>query len=239
MENFKLWGSIVNALAVVVGSSVGLILYYALGAAQRGTGERMSGLSDAIMKGLGLCVLLIGIQGAVHTENILMVILSMVIGAILGHLCDLDGMINRLGQWIEKKTKGRFGNVADGFVNASLLFCVGAMTVVGSLNSGLSGDHTMQYTKSMLDMTSSVIFASSMGFGVMLSAIPVLVLQGGITLLAVWIEPLLTDRAISEMTAVGSLLIIGLAFNVLGVTKLKIMNYLPAIFLPVLLCLFM
>ena len=168
-----------------------------------------------------------------------MVIISIVLGAVLGHLFDLDRLVNCLGQWIEKKTKGRFGNVADGFVNASLLFCVGAMTVVGSLNSGLSGDHTMQYTKSMLDMTSSVIFASSMGFGVLLSAIPVLVLQGGITLLAVWIESLLTDRAIAEMTAVGSLLIIGLAFNIMGVTKLKVMNYLPAIFLPIVLCMFM
>ena len=239
MENFKLWGSIVNALAVVGGSCIGLILYYALGAAKKGTSARMNGLSDAIMKGLGLCVLLIGMQGAVQTETVLMVIISIVLGAVLGHLFDLDRLVNCLGQWIEKKTKGRFGNVADGFVNASLLFCVGAMTVVGSLNSGLSGDHTMQYTKSMLDMTSSVIFASSMGFGVLLSAIPVLVLQGGITLLAVWIEPLLTDRAIAEMTAVGSLLIIGLAFNIMGVTKLKVMNYLPAIFLPIVLCMFM
>ena len=239
MEQFKLWGSIVNALAVLGGSSVGLVLYYALGSAQKGTSARMSGLSDAIMKGLGLCVFLIGIQGAVQTQNILVVILSIVLGAVIGHLCDLDGLVNRLGRWIEEKTKGKFGNVADGFVNASLLFCVGAMMVVGALNSGLFGDHTMQYTKSMLDMTSAVIFASSMGFGVLLSAIPVLILQGGITLLAVWIAPLLTDSAIVEMTAVGSLLIIGLSFNMMGITKLKVMNYLPAIFLPILFCMFM
>ena len=239
MEQFRLWGSIVNALAVLGGSSVGLILYYVLGAAQKGTSERMNGLSDAIMKGLGLCVFLIGIQGAVQTQNILIGILSIVLGAVIGHLCDLDRLVNRLGDWIEAKTKGKFGNVADGFVNASLLFCVGAMMVVGALNSGLSGDHTMQYTKSMLDMTSAVIFASSMGFGVLLSAIPVLILQGGITLLAVWIEPLLTERAIAEMTAVGSLLIIGLSFNMMGITKLKVMNYLPAIFLPILFCMFM
>jgi len=175
----------------------------------------------------------------VQTQNILIVILSIVLGAVIGHLCDLDRLVNRLGDWIEAKTKGKFGNVADGFVNASLLFCVGAMMVVGALNSGLSGDHTMQYTKSMLDMTSAVIFASSMGFGVLLSAIPVLILQGGITLLAVWIEPLLTERAIAEMTAVGSLLIIGLSFNMMGITKLKVMNYLPAIFLPILFCMFM
>ena len=239
MEQFKLWGSIVNALAVLAGSSGGLLLNYFLKKVPHGKRQRTNGLSEAIMKGLGLCVLLIGIQGAIQTQNVLMMILSMVLGAIIGHLCDLDGAVNRLGQWVEEKTRGKFGNVADGFVNATLLFCVGAMTVVGSLNSGLSGDHTMQYTKSMLDLTSSVIFASSMGFGVLLAAIPVLVLQGGITLLAVWLAPLLTEAVIAEMTAVGSLLIVGLALNILGMTKLKIMNYLPAIFLPIILCMFM
>lgn len=239
MEQWKLWGSVVNALAVVGGASVGMILHHVLGIAGKGTGSRAAGLSDAIMKGLGLCVLLIGIQGAVQTQNILIVILSVVIGAVIGQLCNLDGLINRLGQWIEKKTKGKLGNVADGFVNASLLFCVGAMSVVGALNSGLFGDHTMQYTKSILDLTSSVIFASSMGFGVLLAAFPVFLLQGGITVLADWIEPFLTEHAVVEMTAVGSLLIIGLSLNVLGLTKLKVMNYLPAIFLPILFCMFM
>lgn len=239
MENFKLWGSIVNALAVVGGAAVGMILHRILPVFGKGTGGRSAGLSDAIMKGLGLCVLLIGIQGAIQTENVLIVILSIVIGTVIGHLCNLDGLINRLGQWVEQMTKGKFGNVADGFVNASLLFCVGAMTVVGSLNSGLSGDHAMQYTKALLDMTAAVVFASSMGFGVMLAAFPVLILQGGITLLATWIEPLLTAQAIAEMSAVGSLLIIGLSLNMLGLTRLKVMNYLPAVFLPILLCMFM
>ena len=113
------------------------------------------------------------------------------------------------------------------------------MPVDGSLYSGLNGDHTMQSTKSMLDLTTSVIFASSMGIGVMFAAVSVLVIQGGITLLATWIAPILTETVITEMTAVGSLLIIGLAFNMLGLTKLKIMNYLPAIFLPILFCLLM
>ena len=239
MEDFKLWGSIVNAIAVLCGASIGLVLHRILGATAKGKNERTSGLSDAIMRGLGLCVLLIGIQGAIKSQNTMVVILSVVVGAILGHLCDLDGLVNRLGHWIEEKTRGRFGSVAEGFVNASLLFCVGAMTIVGSLNSGLSGDHTMQYTKSMLDLTSSIIFASSMGIGVLFASGAVLILQGGITLLATWIAPLLTEPVIAEMTAVGSLLIIGLALNMLGLTKLKVMNYLPAIFLPILLCLFM
>ncbi|MBQ7320714.1 MAG: DUF554 domain-containing protein [Clostridia bacterium] len=239
MEHWKLWGSIVNALAILGGAAIGLLLHRLLRVTQDGEATRAGGLSDTIMKGLGLCVFLIGVQGAIRAENMLLVILSIVIGAVIGHLCDLDGMINRLGQWIEKMTRGRFGNVAVGFVNASLLFCVGAMAVVGSLNSGLSGDHTVQYTKSLLDMISSVVFASSMGFGVLLSSLSVFVLQGSITLFAVWIEPILTERVIAEMSAVGSLLIIGLSLNMLGLTKIKVMNYLPAVFLPILLCLFM
>ena len=239
MEHLKLWGSIVNALAVIGGASIGLLLRRVLAGIGKRPHARFSGLSEAIMKGLGLCVLMIGVQGAIRTENVLIVILSMVLGTIIGHLCDLDSLVTSLGRWIEGLTKGRFGNVADGFVPASMLFCVGAMTVVGALNSGLSGDHSMQYTKALLDLTSSIIFASSMGFGVLLSAASVLVLQGGITLLAAWIAPLLTTHAITEMSAVGSLLIIGLSLNILGLTKLKIMNYLPAVFLPILFCLFM
>ena len=124
--------------------------------------------------------------------------------------------------------------IAQGLVSASLLFCVGAMTVVGSLQSGLTGDHTMLYTKACLDLVSATIFASTMGLGVMLSAGVVLILQGGIAMLAHLIAPLLSTAVITDMTCVGSLLIIGLALNLLGVTKLKIMNFIPAVLLPLL-----
>ena len=128
-------------------------------------------------------------------------------------------------------------SIAEGFVTASLMFCVGAMTIVGSLQSGLTGDHQMLFTKSMLDFVSSMIFASSLGLGVLFAAGFVLVFQGGITLLAGLAAPFLGDAVIAEMTCVGSVLIIGLGLNMLGLTKLKVMNYLPAIFLPILLCL--
>ena len=193
-------------------------------------------LADAMMIGVGLCTMLIGIQGAIKGQNVLIIILSMALGALIGTLLDLDGKINRLGDFVERKTKNRFGNVSQGFVSASLLFCVGAMAVTGPLESGLTGNHSTQYAKSVLDGIMAVVFTTSMGFGVMLSSIFVLVYQGTITLLAQWIQPLLSDAVITEMTSVGSLLIIGIALNLLGVTKIKLMNYIPAIFFPMLFC---
>ena len=201
-------------------------------------GGAMSRVSDALMKGVALCVLLIGVSGAIKTQNMIIVIVSMVIGTIIGELCNLDKRVTALGNAIERKTHGRFGDITQGFVSASLLFCVGAMTIVGSLNSGLSGDHSMLYTKSLLDLIAAFAFASALGFGVLFSAGFVLLFQGTITLLATWIAPLLSEMAVLEMTAVGSLLIVGLALNMLGITKLKIMNHMPAVFLPMIIFLF-
>ena len=195
------------------------------------------------MKGVGLCVLYIGIDGCLQGSNALITILSAAIGAVIGELLDLDGKVNRLGGWLENRFSHKEGDektsIARGFVSASLLFCVGAMTIVGSLNSGLMGDHQMLYTKSLLDFISSIIFASSLGIGVLFSAAFVLVYQGAITLLAGLVAPFLTEVVIAEMTCIGSVLIIGIGLNMLGITKLKMMNYVPAIFLPILLCLFM
>ena len=248
MEQFSLWGTIVNALAVIAGSGAVLIIKALFGKAiqrSKANGKRSSfidkirALSDPIMKVLGLCVLTIGIKGTLKGENTLVMIISLVIGTVIGTLLDLDAGINRLGKWIETKTKGRFGSVAEGFVNASLLFCVGAMTVLGSLDSGLRLDHSTLYTKAILDLCASAVFASTMGIGVMFSSVFVFVYQGALTLCAGWIAPFLSEIVINEMTAVGSVLIIGLALNVLGLTKLKTMNALPAVFIPILLCTFM
>ena len=198
----------------------------------------MQRVSDALMKGLALCVILIGVQGAIKTTNMILVILCIVVGTVIGELCCLEYGMEMLGNKLERATKGRFGEVTRGFVSASLLFCVGSMAIVGSLNSGLVGDHTMQYTKALIDMCVAVVFASTMGFGVLFSSALILLYQGSITLLATLIAPYLTEYVITEMTAVGSLLIMGLGMNMLGLTKLKIMNHLPAVFLPLLFCLF-
>jgi len=229
-----LTGTLVNTATVIAGSLMGMLLGNILP-------ER---LRDTVMKGLGLCTLFIGITGMFGSENPLITIISITVGAIIGELLDLDGHLTRFADWLErrfrKKGNGGKATIAEGFITASLVFCVGAMTIVGSLNSGLTGDHQMLFTKATLDFVSSLIFASSMGFGVLLAAGAVFVIQGSIACLASLVAPLLQHgNTIGEMVVVGSVLIVGLGLNILGITKLKMMNYVPAIFLPILLCLFM
>jgi hypothetical protein len=228
-----LTGTLVNTGTVIAGSLIGILLGNILP-------ER---LRDTVMKGLGLCTLFIGISGMLGGENALITIISMAVGAVIGELLDLDGHLNHFAETLEKRFQRKSGgpSLAEGFVTASLVFCVGAMTVVGALNDGLTGNHEMLFTKSTLDFVSAMIFASSMGIGVMMAAAAVFVIQGGIACLASFLAPLLQQdpSVIPEMTVVGSVLIMGLGLNILGITKLKIMNYLPAIFLPILLCRFM
>ena len=229
-----LTGTLVNTATVIVGSLLGMLLGNILP-------ER---LRDTVMKGLGLCTVFIGITGMFGSENPLITIISITVGAIIGELCDLDGRLTRFANWLENRFRrnanGGKATVAEGFITASLVFCVGAMTIVGSLNSGLTGDHQMLFTKATLDFVSSIIFASSLGFGVLLAAVAVFTIQGSIACLASLVAPLLQNgNTITEMVVVGSVLIVGLGLNILGITKLKVMNYVPAIFLPILLCLFM
>lgn len=224
--------TIVNMVAVLIGGSVGLLL-------KKGLPEK---LSDSIMKGLGLCTLYLGISGSLKGQNSLILIISMVVGIVIGEILDLDDKVNRLGMFVEKKFQKEGStkvSIAEGFVSASLLFCVGAMAIVGSLQAGLAGDYEMLYNKSMLDGVAAIIFASSFGVGVLLSAFFVFAYQGTITLLAQWIAPFLTDVVIAEMTCVGSVIIIGIALNMIGLTKFKLMNYVPAVFIPIILCKFM
>ncbi len=223
-----LTGTLVNTGTVILGSLIGMLL-------GKGLPDR---ISRALMLALGFCTAYIGISGCLSGQNALVIILSLVLGTLVGEGIDLDKRLNTLGTWIEKKLNhgDKQMPIAEGFVSASLLFCVGAMTIVGSLQSGLTGDHTMLFAKACLDLISSMVFASTMGVGVTLAAAVVLILQGGIALLASVIAPLLSDTVIAEMTCVGSILILGLSLNLLGITKLKIMNFVPAIFLPLLLC---
>lgn len=227
-------GTLVNTATVITGSLIGLLLGNILP-------ER---LRDTLMKGLGLCTIFIGITGMLGGSNSLITIISIAAGAVIGELCDLDGHLNRLAEGLEKRfKKGQDGrpSLAEGFVTASLVFCVGAMTIVGALNDGLTGNHEMLFTKATLDFVSSIIFASSLGLGVMLSAAAVFTIQGGIACLASLVAPILQQNpnTVPEMTVVGSILIVGISLNLLGIAKLKIMNYVPAIFLPILLCSFM
>ncbi len=224
-------GVVINTAAVIVGSLVGLLL-------KKGIPESVK---DIVMKGIALCTMYIGIQGALKGENTLVLIISIVLGSIIGQSLDLDKQLNNFALKLENKFKkpGEETSIAQGFIAASLLFCVGAMTIVGSLQAGLTGNNEMLITKSTLDLISSCIFASALGIGVLFSASFVFIFQGTIVLLAQYISPFLGDYVIAEMTCAGSILILGLSLNILGVTNLKIMNYLPAIFLPIILCTFM
>ena len=216
-------GTIVNAAAVVMGSLIGLLV-------KKGIPEK---IRSAVMIGIGLCTLYIGVSGMLSGENIIVAVLSILIGTIIGTLLDIDRGINLHGNAVEEKfnKKGSCASLAQGFVTGSLLFCIGAMSVTGSLNSGLTGDHSIIYTKSVLDFMSSLMLTTSLGIGVAFSAIFILVFQGGIVLLAGVLAPVLSTSAINEMTCAGSLIIVALGLNLIGITKIKIANFLPAIVL--------
>lgn len=226
-----LTGTIVNSLTIIAGTVAGLLL-------GKFIPDRFN---DAISKGIALCVLYIGVDGMLAGENALISILSIVLGVILGELLRLDDRIRSLGDWVERRFAGKHtkGSISEGFVSASLLFCVGAMAIMGALDSGLLRDHSTLYAKAMLDGITSIVYSSTMGVGVALSAIPVFLYQGAIALGASFIEPFLTPVVIAEMKCVGSILIVGLSLNLLGLTKIKVMNYVPAVFLPLLLCRFL
>ena len=216
-------GVFVNVATVILGSLIGLLC-------KKGIPER---IEKAVMTAIGLCTVYLGIDGALAGDNVLVLILSMIVGTAIGTLLDLDGGISRLGSWIEKKFQKKSGHavsVAEGFITASLLFCVGAMTIVGSLNSGLRGDHSLIFTKSLLDLFSSMMLSASLGIGVLCSAGFVFVFQGALVLSAQFVAPFLTSAAIAEMTCAGSLMIIALGLNMLGATKIKAANLLPAMF---------
>lgn len=226
-----LTGTLVNSLTIIAGTVIGMLL-------GKFIPERMS---DAVSKGVALCVLYIGIDGMLAGENTLVAIIATVIGAIIGELLRLDDRMHNLGDWVERRfaKNGTKGSISEGFVSASLLFCVGAMAIMGSLDSGLLRNHSTLYAKSTLDGITSIVYGSTMGVGVALSAVPIFLYQGAIALGASFIEPFLTPEVIAEMKCVGSILITGLALNLLGLTKIKVVNYVPAIFLPILLCTFM
>ncbi len=223
-------GTIVNFFTIFVGGIIGVLL-------KGGLPKRFT---DTIMSGVALCVIYIGISGTLKGENMLLIVISIAIGSVLGELINIDEKLILLGNFIENKAKSfsKDTSISLGFVTASLLFCVGAMAVVGSLESGLLGKYDILFTKSILDGVTALILSSTLGIGVILSAFSVLVYQGLITLAASLLQNILTTPIVNEMSAVGSLLIIGIGLNMLGITKIKVANMLPAIFIPIIYGLF-
>ena len=224
-------GPLVNAAAIVVCALAGRFLV-------KGIPARFE---DHLKKAIGVVIVFVGIRGALDNESALLLVASVILGAVAGELLDLDGLMTRLGRWAEGRLArgangGRAapGSFSKGFVSASVLFCSGSMAIVGSMQSGLLGIHDILFTKSVLDGAISVIFAASMGIGVAFSAIPVLLYQGGIALASMALAGHLTDGAIREMSAVGSLLVAAIGFNFLGTREIKVANLIPAVFVPLL-----
>ena len=216
-------GVIVNVITVILGSCIGLLF-------KKGIPEKVS---TATMIGLGDCTLYIGISGSLCGENVLIVIASVVLGVISGTLLNIDGAINKLAKSVEERFKkdGQNVSIAEGLVTATLLFCVGSMTVTGSIQAGLTGDNSVLITKATLDLVSSMMLALSLGVGVLLASVSVFAIQGGLVLLAGLIAPFMSMSAINEMTCAGSILIIMIGTNLMGITKIKVADFLPAIIL--------
>ena len=219
-------GTLINVAAILVGSTIGLLL-------KRSFRQSMA---DVVMQGLGLCVMLIGFTGAIETDNVLLMILSVVVGGVIGSLIGIGRRLNDVGEYAQRKLiraeNCENNTFAKAFVTASLVFCVGAMAVVGALDSGIRGDHSTLIAKSALDGVASIVFASALGPGVMLSALPVLLYQGSIAVLGNLVAPLLGTLVVQEMSAVGGLLIIGVGMNMLLKSEIQVADLLPAIFIP-------
>lgn len=224
----KMKGTLVNVAMILVGSSAGLLL-------KSGIPQKYQ---VTLMQGMALSVGLIGLQMALKTQNILIVILSMGLGAVIGEVLNIDRWLNRLGEWLTRRLGDRYGDVGQGFITATLVFCIGAMAVVGSIQDGLTGDAGTLYAKAVIDGIAAAVFASGMGIGVAFSSLSVLVYQGSITLLAGALGPVLSDKAIVEMTAVGGLLIVAISMLMLKIHTIKVANLLPAIPVAALLALF-
>jgi uncharacterized membrane protein YqgA involved in biofilm formation len=220
-EHFMI-GTIVNTLSIIAGSLIGLLC----------RGSIPDKYSQTMMHAIGLAVVMIGLRTALSTDAIVVVICSLAIGSFLGELLCIEDRLNRLGNWLGQKYSKDGQSVSKGFVNASLLFCVGAMAIVGALESGLSGDHQTLFAKSVIDGITSILFASTLGIGVLFSAASVFLYQGLITVAASAIKEFLVPEVVAQMSAVGGLLIMAIGLGLLEIKKIKIGNMLPAIFIP-------
>lgn len=212
---------IVNTIAIVTGTVIGLLC-------RRGLPQN---LSEAVMKALGLCTVIIGIQGAVAESNILLMIISCVLGVVIGESLDWEGHINRFSERLTSRWAGagEGAKIAHAFVTSCLIMNVGAMVIVGSLRAGLAADYDMLYTKSLLDLVSGIVMGAAMGVGVMGSAVFTLLFQGAIVLSAEELAPILSKELIEEVSCTGCLLILAIGLNMLEITKFRVLNYLPAL----------
>lgn len=217
-----LFGTLVNVVLIIIGSVLGLIL----------TNIKDS-LKNAVIKGIGLVIVLLGIQMGLESKQILFVIISIVIGIILGEIGNLDEKFNNVGQWFERKMHNKGDNLSQGFITASLLFVIGAMAVVGAMDSGIRNDHQILITKGIIDGITAIFLTATLGIGVIFSAIPVFFYQGIIALFASQIDRIIPESMmgvfVTELTATGGIMILAIGLNMLGITNIKVANMLPGL----------
>lgn len=216
-------GTIVNALAIIAGGIIGLLFKNVI----------PEKISESLLKTTGLAVIAIGITLIFRGENFTLLIISLILGTIIGESIDIEGILERFGAYIESKMKNKESNVALGFVTCTLVYCVGSMAIIGSIQSGLTGNHDILFSKALIDGITSVSMAVTMGVGVIFSSISVFVYQGIITTLASFMQSLLSEVVVNEMTAIGGVIIMGIGLNFLEIKRIKVGNLLPAIFIPI------
>ena len=226
-------GTLVNAGAIIVGSILGILL-------KGGIPERVQNI---IYTAVGVAVMFIGITGVINNQgDSMLLVLSLVIGGVIGELCKLDEHMESLGEKIKKRfiKEGSAGSATfvEAFVSSTILFCVGAMAIVGSLNDGMLHDPSMLFTKAILDGITSIVLAASLGVGVAFSAIPILIYQGILTVLSSILSGFFTDTLIRNMSFVGNVIIFCIGLNFLFPKKVKTINFAPALFMPIILGLF-
>lgn len=212
-------GTFVNILAIIAGSVIGIIIH-----------DRLpKRFVTIVFQAIGLFTLFIGVSMALETEHILLIIISLVLGSIIGELLNLEKKINSFADRLKKKLKSKNEKFSEGMITAFLLYCMGSVTIIGAIDEGLRDDPNLLFMKSIMDGVSSIALASAMGIGVAFSVIPLLLYQGGITLFASYIGEFFSETVIIELTAVGGILLLGLGINILEIKKLKILNMLPSL----------
>jgi uncharacterized membrane protein YqgA involved in biofilm formation len=216
-------GTIINVIAILVGGTIGLLF-------RKRFPER---ISETALQVMGLFTLMIGIGMALQGKEMILVLISLALGAMIGEWINIEGRLDELGLWIEKRLNVKAGSPAKGFIYASLVFCVGSMAIVGSITDGVKGDYSILFTKAMMDGIISIPFAAGMGFGVLGSALSILIYQGSLTLLARLLQPIFNSDVVRELTSVGGVIVMGIGINILGIKKIRVGNFLPALILIV------
>lgn len=214
-------GTVVNIITVLLGGAIGLLL-------RQRFPER---ISQTALQVMGLFTLLVGVSMALQGKELILDLVSLALGAMLGEWINIEARLDKFGAWIEGRMRVSAASPAKGFIYASLVFCVGSMAIVGSITDGVKGDHSILFTKAMMDGIISIPFAAGMGFGVLGSAFSILLYQGGLTLLAHQLQPLFNATVIQELTAVGGVIVMGIGINIMDLKKIRVGNFLPALFL--------